>query len=126
MPLGAMAQLTDGCSCWPAVDKYGGGCLQEGPASELWGLRMYTGYHREKETVGPYRAALHWTAGGKLITFASDAKNEGVNLLEEREWVAWEVLAWLEQVGGRNSSPSDSSMAGRARTLHAPAPSPSV
>jgi hypothetical protein len=55
------------------------------------------GYSEIKETVGPETASLSWENGGKVVNFASGVY-EGYNLKIEREWVAGEVQAWLEQV----------------------------
>jgi hypothetical protein len=86
---------------WPAVHYFGGGRLQEGKASELWGINVAKAYSdAENDGKALCSASLHWTDGGKLVCFASRHTDRHTVLLEEKEWVMGEVLDWLsEQVG---------------------------
>jgi hypothetical protein len=82
------------------VHHVGGGSLKEGAASKLGGINVAKAYvNGGRLAMGVCRASLHWTDGGELITFASCHTDRASVVLEEREWVVGEVLAWLEQVG---------------------------
>ena len=79
------------------------GCSCEGAASQLWGINVAKAYCKETDVV--CRASVVWRDGGEQVAFVQQSLPGAPNLLEEREWVVGEVLAWLEQqVGGLSST----------------------
>jgi hypothetical protein len=79
----------------PAVRTFGGGCLHEGDAAQLWGLYAYATQAGSK----PAYTQLRWRDSRKQLAFARSS--DGGLERKERQWVVGEVLSFLEQVGGR-------------------------